>query len=57
MRTKIALERTPFQVLGTGSVLPGPPLSTEMLLARVSPYLAPDTVSLARRLARRLAID
>ncbi len=57
MGSKLALERTPFQVLGTGSALPGPPLGTEMLLARVSPYLAPGAVSLARRLARRLAID
>jgi 3-oxoacyl-[acyl-carrier-protein] synthase III len=57
MSSKIAFERTPLQVLGTGSALPGPPVTTEMLLARVSPYLTPDIVSLARRCARRLAID
>lgn len=57
MSGKVALERTPLQVLGTGSALPGPPVTTEMLLARMSPYLAPAIVSVARRLARRLAID
>jgi 3-oxoacyl-[acyl-carrier-protein] synthase-3 len=57
MSIKIALERTPLQVLGTGSALPGPPVTTEMLLARVSRYLTPGIVSLARRLARRLAIE
>jgi 3-oxoacyl-[acyl-carrier-protein] synthase III len=56
MSSKLALEGMPLQVLGTGSALPGPPLTTEMLLARVSPYLTPGNVSLARRLARRLAI-
>jgi 3-oxoacyl-[acyl-carrier-protein] synthase-3 len=57
MSSKIAFERTPLQVLATGSALPGPPVSTEMLLARVGPYLTVGNVSLARRLARRLAID
>ena len=57
MSNKIALERTPLQVLGTGSALPGPPVTTETLLTRVTSYLSPDSVSLARRIARRLAIN
>lgn len=47
---------TRIEVLGTGSSLPGAAISTEELITRVAPFLAPGTPSLALRVGRRLAI-
>ena len=46
-----------MQVVGTGSALPGAPLPTDELIARFSTHLPAGAAALARRIARRLAID
>lgn len=57
MALKCAVSHGALQVLGTGAALPGPPLTTDAVLARVEAHLPPGATALARRLARRLAID
>ena len=57
MTPECATSRNVMQVLGTGSALPGLPLTTEAVLARVATHLPAGAVPLARRLARRLAIE
>jgi 3-oxoacyl-[acyl-carrier-protein] synthase-3 len=57
MRLDFAVGRGVLQVLGTGTALPGPPLTTEALLTGFAAHLSPRVAALARRLARRLAID
>lgn len=46
-----------MRVAGTGSALPGAPVATEVLLARVAAHLPAGTVRVASRIARRLGID
>lgn len=46
-----------LQVLGSGSSLPGPPLSTSELLTKLASHLPVGAAAVARRIARRLGID
>ena len=46
----------PLQVLGTGTALPGPALTTDEILTRVKSYMSPSASAVARRVARRLKI-
>jgi 3-oxoacyl-[acyl-carrier-protein] synthase-3 len=54
--TESLVTRTALAVRGTGSALPGPPLSTPELLRRTARYLPPGGPALALRIAKRLGI-
>jgi 3-oxoacyl-[acyl-carrier-protein] synthase III len=56
MGTETVMTRTPLAVRGTGSALPGAPLSTPELLRRTARHLPEGAPALALRIAKRLGI-